>query len=490
MALQNHPALYTGGAVEFDQRPHTQLYAQLMQHKQAKEQAFDDYIRNLNKTVNGAGVRNVDRPIFDQQLADWQKFGMENQDAIRNRKGGADIEFNRKYQGLLNLVSESKTEEEKKKPLIEMFLDPAKRDRIGDSVIEEIHSHDQPIYSKSADGKIERNPNRKSLDYSSVTFNPKPFEQDKYFKQFEDVKRMEMPPVVETDNKTMTQTATINSVYDQEAKDLIATRAVTDLAQNPSFKAVVKQLDPKEFNNFFKENYGHDIQNEADLAAAYTLKGLQQKVTTSKVSPDTFGRQVAMEGIRDANARRRQAITAANQKALVDYRRAGTKKDQEGVLEGYIERAFEEGKGTERAISVKGKFVPGRDVLLPKKYKDLYAIEEVGEDGKKTKILPRFVMTSDKKYVIPIYSGKKTDFKPPISVETFKNELGQLWLTKKDAAAEMGEVDFEDEEIVEEPEVQESAPVDDSYSRADLKSNGWTDDQINQAVKAGKIKVK
>lgn len=489
MALNNDERIYSGGGVVFDPRPYTQLYAQLAQRKAAKDEAFDEYMRGLNKSVNPAGVRNVDRPIIDKAYQDWQEFGLKNRDGIRGRKGGADIEFNRKHQSLLNLIAESKQEEEKKKPLVELMLDPDKRDRIGDAAIEEIHSHDQPLYVMGANG-LERNPNRKSLDYSSLTFNPKPFNQGEFDKLFSGVKRTDLPPQVTLDPTTKTQTTTTKSVFDQEGKNKVAEIGVTEYMNNPSFKQMVNKLNPEEYNDFFKENFGHDIENKGDLAAAYALKRQQQSINETKVTPDVFGRQVAMEGIRDANAKRRQAITATNQKALVDYRRAGNKKDQEGVLEGYIQRAFDEGKGTERAISIKGKFVPGRDVLLPKKYKDLYVTDDVDKEGNKIKLVPKFVMTSDKKYVLPVYPGKPTDYRQPIPVETFKNELGQLWLTKKDAAAEMGEVDFEDEEIVEEPEVQESAPVDDSYSRADLKSNGWTDDQINQAVKAGKIKVK
>lgn len=447
MALINDPRLYSGGAVKFDQRPHVALYANLMQRKQARDEAFDEYIRNLNKTVNSAGVRNADRPIFDKQLQEWQKFGMENRDNIRGRKGGADIEFMRKFQDLQNIISESKTEEEKKKPLTEILLDPNKRDRVSDDIFNELQSHDEPLYIQNEDGSIERNPNRTSLDYSKVTFNPKPFEQDKYFNQFEDVKRTELPPVVADDPKTMTQTITTNSVYDQEAKDLIATRAVTDLMQNPSFRSVIKNLDPEQYNDFFKQNYGKDIENEADLAAAYTLKGLQQNVTTQKVSPDTYGRQVSMEGIRDANARRRLAIQQGYRKAIVDYRKAGTKQDQESILEGYINRAFDEGKDQVGAISVKGKWVGGRRILVPNEIKEKY--REIEGDAYITP--EKFIITEDKKYVVPVYPGRSSTKSTPIPIENFRNDLGKIWLTKKDAAGEMAdELDFEDEEEIEE----------------------------------------
>lgn len=456
MAIHNDPRLYSGGSVVFDQRPHVQLYANLMQRKAAKDEAFDEYIRNQNKGINAAGMRNADRPIFDKKYSELQNFYIQNRDAIKNRKAGADIKYTQMNQDLLNLISESKTEEEKKKPLTEILLDPNKRERLSDTVFEEVSSHDQPIYVQKEDGSIERNPNRKSIDYGSVTFNPKPFEQDKYFKQFEDVKRMDLPPVVTDDPKTMTQTVTTNSVFDKEAKDLIATRAVTDLMQNPSFKSVVKQLDPKEYNDFYKQNYGHDIQSEADLAAAYTLKGLQQSVKTAKVNPDTYGRQVAMEGIRDANARRRLAIQDAYAKGRIDYRKAKTGKEQEGVLQGLIERTFEEGKNNKGAIAVDGKFVPARKIAVPAEVTKKYTVKG-GKDGKEDKAPIKFMMTEDMKYVVPVYSGESTgkrkdelvrDSKIPI--EQFRNDLGKVYLTKKDAAAEMDEIDFGEDDSDEE----------------------------------------
>jgi len=449
--IHNDARMYSGGSVVFNQNPHVQLYAQLMARKQARDEAYDEYIRNLNKSVNAAGVRNADRPVFDKQLADWQRFGMENRDKIRKREGGADIEFQNRYQNLMNLINESKTEEEKKKPIVEMLLDPAKRDRLGDEVIKSIHDHDQPLYIQKEDGTVERNPARKSFDASSISFEPKPFEQDKYFKQFEDVKRTDLPPQITEDPKTLTQTVTTNSVFDKEAKDLIAMRAVSDYMSNPSFKSLVKQLKPADYNEFFKQNYGHDIQNEADLAAAYTLKGMQQKVSTSKVNPDTFARQEKMAAINDQYARRRLALQDNYIKNRIAFRKAAGKKEQEGVLQGYIERAFDEGKDTKQVVGLKGKWVPARNIVVPKEITDKYTVDK----GTTVEQRPvKFMITEDKKYVIPVYAGDKKHPRSTINeqnqipIENFRNDLGKIWLTKKDAAAEMDELDFGDDEDV------------------------------------------
>lgn len=200
-----------------------------------------------------------------------------------------------------------------------------------------------------------------------------------------------------------------------------------------------------------------------------------------------FQQQKELVGIQDANARRRLAISNAYQKGRIDYRKASNKKEQREVLEGYINRMFEEGKDTKGAVAVKGKFIHSKNINVPKKYIDTYTIDK----GRDSEEIPRFAMTADKKYVVPLYPGRKSDYKPPIPIETFRNEMGQIFLTKKDAAAEMDEIDFSDDEEDEVPIMSSpSAPEDDSYTRSELKAAGWKDSQIDEAAKSGKIKLK
>lgn len=397
MALNYDPRMYSQGSVVFDSRPHAQLYGQLLAKKQAQTEAFDEYIRNLNKNVNSAGLRNADRQVFDKKLADWQNYAMQNRDAIRNRKGGADIEFQNKYQDILNLTARSKGLEDSKKPAIELLLKPEVRERLGEDFIEEISAHDQPIYKIGKDGSIQENPDFRPLDYTKLNFSPKPFEQDKYFKQFEDVKRMELPPQVVKDPKNLTQTVTTTSVFDDEAKDLIATRAVTDYMQNQSFKSVVDKLNPADYNPIFKANYGHDIQSPADLAAAYTLKGLQQKVVTSKLEDDTFARQKQMQAIRQADA-----------KELLNLRES-IKKTDKATQDLWVDNYTD---------ALKNEAMKGEKILFPGAPDVSYqvALDPVMTKGLiKGKSAPvKLLVTKDGKW-IPIYY--KTDEKGVVELD-------------------------------------------------------------------------
>lgn len=490
MALNIDPNVFTGGAVRFDARPHTQLYIQLMQRKQAQNEAFDEYLRNLNKSINSAGLRNVDRPAFDKKLQDWQKFAMENRDAIRQRKGGADILLQQGYQDIMNLVAESKQEEEKKKPLIEILTDPAKRDRLSEDIFPELEAHDQPIYGQ--DGQ--RNPNRKSFDVKMLNFDPKPFEQDKYFKQFEDVKRSDLTPTVVKNPKEMTQTVTTTSVFDPEAKNTIALRATTDYVNNKEFKHFIDKLNPAEYNDFYKSNYGHDIQSAADLAAAYTLKGMQQKVTTSKLEDDTFARQKEMENIRQKNREHLALLNQNYRLAAIDYRGNKDTKEKEGILNSFIEKQINDPTALKGDVSYEGNKYKGTFVKMPKFMTDEYSVNEGSKDNPKWKD-PEWIITEDKKYIVPVYkTGKKTgtgaeyvtkDSKP-ILIEDYKARLAKEWLTKSQTAEELTD-EFDDDPGTTRPRTQASSIP--SATRSEWKEAGWSDAQIKQGVKDGKIKV-
>jgi hypothetical protein len=497
MAIRSNPNLFTGGAVTLDSQPYVNFAANLMAKEQAKSEAFDEYLRNLNKSVNGAGLRNADREAFDAKLADWRKFGIENKSIIR-KDPRAQMKFQTDYQDLINLANESKALEEKKKPFVEIMLDPVRRDRLGDGIFKDVQAADGPILIKDADGNYVRNKDRKELDYSNITFNPKPFEQDKYFQQYADIKRTDLPPTVVKNPTDMTQTITTKSVYDPEAKNIIGIRAASDYASNPSFREVIKNVakNPEavaDFNKVFKESFGRDIdeKNPYDLATAFTLKGLQSTVTTSKLENDTFERQ--KNGRHQKPTRKaRMAMQDRYVSNRIAFRSAKNASDGESVLNNFIDKTFDEGEDSKDLTNVKGNWVEGRKILVPTEIKDKYILDK-GYAGEKRPI--KFIMTNDKKFVVPVYPGQSSVKSDPIPIDNFKADLGKLWLTKKDQAGELGtpyedgEEEGDDTPVSTMPQSRQSAPQPSGYSRKDLKANGWTDKQIDAASKAGKIKV-
>ena len=341
MALINDQRLYTGGSERFDTRPHVQLYAQLKAKEQANKDAFDEYMRNLNIKVNPAGMRNNERRVFEDKLSKWQQYGMQNKEQLRNpRKDGgrASMEFQAGYQDLQNIIARSKGVEELKKPAVEVITDPNKYDRVNkDKLKTALQSTDQDLYIQDPKtGAWVDNPEWRGISVSDIEFNAKPFDQGKFRGLFKDIKRQEQAPTMIKDSKNMTQTVTKRAVFDEPAKDQIAEIAVTEYMSDPSTKEFIDKLDPSEYNDFFKKNYGHDIQTEGDLAAAYALKTQQEELITSELKDDLFAQRKAMAELNDAYAKGRMYMRRAWSKA--------DKATQDTWVDGQIDGIIAKGK--------------------------------------------------------------------------------------------------------------------------------------------------
>jgi hypothetical protein len=346
MALQIHPSLYTGGAERFNSRPSIALYANLMARQQAKEDAYDEYIRSLNKNVNPAGMRNQERQVFDEKLAEWQKFGMENRDAIRKRTGGVDMEFQRKYQDLLNTIQESKTEEERKKPAIELLLDPNKRDRIDeDGFMRDITSHDAPLYIKDSKGQWVRNPDRRSLDFTGFSFNPKMMETEDWRKYDEAMDKAFPADKTNTNiaphpKDKFTNLVTTAKVYSPDKLKGIGDAAINDYESDRRLNYSFRKTHPfkewkeeheaqfSELNAAFQKAYpGRNISNESELFAATQIQRklaptVEEKTEANWEARDSrnFEQQKALQRMRDASARgllqMRHSLSAGAQEDL------------------------------------------------------------------------------------------------------------------------------------------------------------------------------
>jgi hypothetical protein len=427
MALQNNPSLYTGGAERFNSRPSVALYANLMARQQAKEDAYDEYIRSLNKNVNPAGMRNQERQVFDEKLAEWQRFGMENRDAIRKRAGGVDMEFQRKYQDLLNTIQESKTEEERKKPAIELLLDPNKRDRIDeDGFMRDITSHDAPLYIKDEKtGQWMRNPDRKSLDFTGFSFNPKMMETEDWRKYDEAMDKAFPADKTNTNiaphpKDKFTNLVTTAKVYSPDKLKGIGDTAINDYESDRRLNYSFRKTHPfkewkeeheaqfSELNAAFQKAYpGRNISNESELFAATQIQRklaptVEEKTEANWEARDSrnFEQQKELQRMRDAAAKGRILLRNSldEEEESVDEEMINAFKDAytkaSNMAEGKVGVALTTLKpSTQNVLIDKAKKLMGDDKLSQA---DVYIKKsgnnkidlmgyEVDENGKQTK---------------------------------------------------------------------------------------------------------
>lgn len=316
MAIRNDPRMYSAGNVVFDSQPIVNLYAQLSQRREmqnkAKEDAFQEYARGLNTKINAAGHRVVDNPVFSEKLQQWQKFGMANKDKLSKNDINTRTEFDRQYQELLNITNESKAEEEKKKPFVEMILDPAKRERLSSNVIPAVANHDEPLYIKNKSGEWERNQNRKSLDYTSNLFDPK-FDFTKGFEGWS--KGMDRGEVIgdvlRKDPVTGRAIVATTKAYTPEQIQQIglnAARSVADVPDNQNYYQLkFEKLSEDEYaklNDAFQSVYGKEIETRLP-------NGQRTKIRNYIDSPEEVA---AAEAVLQA-----KALTEKGERAALDW---------------------------------------------------------------------------------------------------------------------------------------------------------------------------
>lgn len=305
MALNNDARLFSGGNERIDIRPHIQLYAQLKQREQARNDAFDEYMRNINMKINPAGMRYQDMPAFESGLKKMQDFGIQNREAIQNpRKDGgvASMQFQQLYQQQLNRAASSKMASEGLKPFIEVNTDPKKARLLNkEKAMKAVQAHDQPQEIQDETGEFVPNPNFRPFNPSDLEFKNDPFDQNKFDKLFEKINRNEIEIKEDAiDPNTMKQKVTKTSRFDQKAKDQIGEIAVTELHENPSFQDVVKSLNPDDYKDFYKKEFGTEMKDEGDLAAAYALKRRQDKIVEIEDKENAYARQKAIAGLNHA----------------------------------------------------------------------------------------------------------------------------------------------------------------------------------------------
>ena len=158
-------------------------------------------------------------------------------------------------------------------------------------------------------------PNRKRLDIASLAIPPKPLdvkEMDAYNKYLTGgVPHDKIPGQVENLGGFKTRTPIITQ-YSPENQRVIGQHAMnaydTDRRWRYEADKTFKQLmaDPemyKQYNTVYKSLYGNDIDSPREAWAAKGVLDNNMKATEFKEGTDEWGKMVAMQRIRQADAK-------------------------------------------------------------------------------------------------------------------------------------------------------------------------------------------
>lgn len=481
MALINPRTLYTGGDVALDSTPYRVAYQRQQQIKQAREDALDKYYQNLPNTVNDKGVRDQEIPVINNAKDQLQQYWMQNKDAIKKGNTPQNYNYQKMIRDIQGVIQESKNRAATSAKIATLRGNP-KYDYIfrDPKLVEQIQAHDEPI---GADGST-------GINFNQLTLPPAPFDQQKYLGNFtgqhaiKPTNEITYQPI-DGDRFNRTQISTPKLSSDDLNKIHIS--ASTELANNPSFEKYLKEnvlndeVKTAALSKLFQEKYGHPVQDESDVAAAYTLSQLPFNPQTKVVKNDEgafaakdaqwYAHNAVTDRQHKANIALNQGATGANLNINDVYQRLQDNQDN-----GDINTTDESGKPIKAArfnslsndvqgIIMQGlkqidKYANGDNVYQIKEPDGSIGIYKTDADG-----VPR----PSKATRLTTITRTGINIKAQPDVKAKRAVVAQENENKSSKAK---------------PVVSPSG-----YSKADLKANGWSDEQINKAVKAGKIKI-
>lgn len=352
MAINPLPSnLYSGEAERINLMPHVQFQTQLMAHKKAKDEALDEYYKKLPSTINSAGVRDQEREPIASKVNALQEFYIKNKDAIKNPKldnGAARFTHEKMFRDVNDYVDQSKQEGKANLEFGKLRFQPGNEYLShNDSIMDDVAASELPI----------GNPGHRHLDLFKMTRPSAQFDLDKHLKNFDDIKSTEGKPTFETNptNKYEDIETTPKS-FSADNLNVIRKRAESKLDNDYSFHDFIKTkiaTDPNkvaELNENFKKLFNKPIENDYDLASAYTLSVLPQGAATTK-SVDNGLKAQERQQAGFAHQELMRNLGLADSKKLIDYRQAAKDAGEENTwVQQFVDKTIEENKPTKSKL--------------------------------------------------------------------------------------------------------------------------------------------
>ena len=301
-----------GVAIDISSKP-VNLAIQLKQRDIAKMDALDKYFMDYERSINPAGVRNVDANFFVKKLNDNKAFYLQNRDKILNpTKYGYDAQsqYMSNFKDMVNLIDQSKQAAANEKVVNERIFNAVQQGK-------SLHDGILPLLDKQRLSVLD--PNYSVFDANQLQFD-KPYDE----KQFNanvlgGLKFPEKKYYVDEEvngKKTGLKIPTTETYLDDSNKNAIQSGALNEYASNPNtkrhFDDLMKRPDMvKMVNDKFKNVFKKDIQKPEDFVVGYAL--LQAPIGITKTeTPEEVLSWREKNAITSSQADARAAKTAAS----------------------------------------------------------------------------------------------------------------------------------------------------------------------------------
>lgn len=388
--------IYSGGAVVLNTQPLATMYQQYAAHRQAKEDALDNYFRDLGKNITPGGMRSQDVEGLLKRTNESRQYYIQNKQAILHPEldnGKAYNEYMGRNQDQLAYIDRSKNRLKTTDEVGKIKLDPSKSWVLDDpEFMHQFSNHDLPL----------DDPNSKELNLMQFSTPPKPWDikdQEAYLKyRTSGLKKDEIYGQTQFLPGFKTSTP-VTSQYSADNLRVIGERgkAMYDMDRSLQFETnkLMKQIerDParqQQLNSLYKNIYGRDIQSPRDLRAAQDILEESAKSIEYKPGEDTYGREKALEAIR-----------FGHQKEL--------KKADQAAADSWIDNYWQ----TRISGAKSGQPTPLHDPDNPLTIKMGYEIQPDAVMMKslaRNGIEPDRVYVTDNNKILPIFYHYKEDF--------------------------------------------------------------------------------
>ncbi|OYY99575.1 MAG: hypothetical protein B7Y37_13875 [Sphingobacteriia bacterium 28-36-52] len=289
---QSNP--YGGGAVIFDSTPYVDFYVKQQMQEKAKDEALDKYFMDWDKSINPAGMRNVDTQDFMNLINENKGYYFKNKAAIKNPaldNGAAYNEWFGRNKAAMGLISQSKDLAGKEELINKNILQAKQKGLpITERVVEDLEFFRKPLKSKDW-----RDFNPDNLDFQPKPFDPVRFTKDVFggieFSKRQVGKDQKLPETKEI--KRITE-----KYFSDDALPAIQARAASAYKTSPSVKEFVDGYiqDPvkyKQLNELFSSKYKKPIETAEDAATAVALTfspvgKMEEEIVPDKVAFANF----------------------------------------------------------------------------------------------------------------------------------------------------------------------------------------------------------
>jgi hypothetical protein len=261
-----------GVAIDISSKP-VNLAIQLRQRDLAKIDALDKYFMDYERSINPAGVRNVDADVFVKKLNDNKSFYLQNRDKILNpTKYGyeAQSQYMANFKDMVNLIDQSKQAAANEKVVNERIFNAVQQGK-------SLHDGILPLLDRQKLSVVD--PKYTVFDANQLQFD-KPYSEKEFTTNV--LGGLKFPeketfiPEIVNGKPTKLKIKQTEAYLSDPIKKSIESAALNEYVSNPGTKKHFDDLmkNPKIVNavtDKYKEVYKKDLSSPEEFVVGYAL---------------------------------------------------------------------------------------------------------------------------------------------------------------------------------------------------------------------------